>query len=609
MARKPILDLLDGYEEPKGAGGETLPLGKRFFVREISGIMTAEMKRRASSRFYKFFNTLSRLITYTKAKTYGTAALTFGALAFVFELLGYYFGFVSEIPVATLVICGVFSAFGLLLLFFDKPIPIILQDNPVFDFIFFDFFCIQRVHRRTDERGIPTAAAVVIGVAMAMLSLFVSPLYFIAGIFLLLYILTAHGSPEFSYITGLLMIPFLDIIPYADVFFIFTLVLTAISFVRKVVWGKRIIFFEQYDALLILTMLIILISGIFIKGMDSFTSSAVLCVMSLGYFLTSSIITNRRLADRVMNTVVVSAIPPSLWAVTSYAVKSVEAGEFIRPSESAFFSSTAIFAAFLIAALFFSFANIIQIHAWYKKLFYFSMLLLSVSALLVSGEAFAVFAVLLGFISYFIFKFRRSVVLFAAPILSILPLLIYLLPRSALDRLFAFVPSVESLSAYTEALGFALSEILSNPILGIGIGSGSFASEMAEHGITLTDSGNLFIELALEAGIFALICFAFLLICRARHRVEYYNPFVRGSVVKHSQPAVAACVSALIFYGMFSYIWADISMFYLFFAVFAVEGAMLRISRRARDDRILYYEDARSSESSAVDVSLISSDN
>jgi hypothetical protein len=63
-------------------------------------------------------------------------------------------------------------------------------------------------------------------------------------------------------------------------------------------------------------------------------------------------------------------------------------------------------------------------------------------------------------------------------------------------------------------------------------------------------------------------------------------------------------VCALLFYGFYDYIFADFTMFYLFFVLFAVESAMLRVSRRARDERILYYEDSRSNDSSSIDVSL-----
>ncbi len=607
MAKKPFLDLLNGYEEPKGADGKTLPLGKRFFVREISGVMTAEMKRRASTRFYKFLNALSRIITYTKARVYGAAALSFGALSFVFVLVGYYLGFVSYIPTTTLIMCAVFCAFGGLLLLFDKPIPIVLQDNPIFDFIFFDFFCIQRIHRKTGEASIHTAVAVIFGVLCALLSFVISPIYMILGFAALLFLSVTMGSPEFSYITGILLLPYINAFPYARHLFVATILLTAFSFVRKVIYGKRVIFFEQYDFIILVMMALIFVSGVFIKGYDSFFSSAMLCVMSLGYFLTSSIITNRRLADRVMNTVVVSAIPLSFISIVSYIAKCYYKGAFTLPSEKAFFDTTSVAATFLIVAVCFSFAHMVQTHTLHKKLFYITTLILTGAALVTTGEVFAIFAMVLALAAYIVFKLKRPVVTILAPILFALPFAIYLLPDDILIAFFDFVPDSGGYSEYIKTLYYSFVEFSENFLIGISIGAGSFASEMAPYGITATNSANLFLELALEAGVFSLAFFLFLLVSRIRHRIKYYSLFVRDSVVKHSQPVVSSGVCALIFYGMFSYIWAEASMFYLFFLVFAVESAMLRVSRRARDERILYYEDAKSSESSAVDISLLES--
>ena len=122
-------------------------------------------------------------------------------------------------------------------------------------------------------------------------------------------------------------------------------------------------------------------------------------------------------------------------------------------------------------------------------------------------------------------------------------------------------------------------------------------------GIAVENSGNLFLEIALEAGALSLILFLALIISRARHRT-LYRVYVKDSVVKRSQPMVSMAFFSILFYGLFTYIWADESMFYLFFVVFGIESAMLRVCRRERDERVNYYALARSSESAAIDVGL-----
>ena len=83
--------------------------------------------------------------------------------------------------------------------------------------------------------------------------------------------------------------------------FLIILAIIAIAFLLlaiKVLLGKRLFHFEQYDAVMLIFMLFSLISGIFNKGLDSFENSLVIIALSLTYFLVSNILVNRRLAEK-----------------------------------------------------------------------------------------------------------------------------------------------------------------------------------------------------------------------------------------------------------------------------------------------------------------------
>ena len=603
MAKNKLLDFLNGYEQPLSEEGEQLPVGKRFYVREISGSATQKTKRRSKSRFYDLLLLLPRLFTYTKASVYGLAALVFGFAVLAVHFLGFYLGVFGDISTATLVMGAVFCVFGTGLLFVDRPLPIMLQDSPFFDFIFFEFFCIQRVHRKTGEASIHPALAVFVGLFGAVISCFVPAEWISAAIGCVLFVIIAFGSPEFSYVASLIMLPYLGLFSAARYVFYFVTLLTAVAFLRKVYQGKRVIHFEQYDALITALVVLILISGIFIKGVESFTASAVLVVMSLGYFLTSNVITNRRLADRAMNAVVVSSVPASIIAIISYIVKSLNEGTLVRPAEGSVLNSSSVFATLLIVALCFSIAHAAQTHAVIKKITYYVSALVIASAIFLTGEAFAVLALVLGGLSLVFFKIKGPGALLALSLLFVLPFGIYLLPTEILEALFDFIPSSPGYSESLTALLASIESFGENFFFGIGIGAESFVQEMQGKGILLNNSGNLFLELALEAGVLSLVVFLYLVISRTRH-VAKYRIYVKDSVVRRSQPLVSMALFSLLFYGLFSYVWSDTSMFYLFFVVFGIESAMLRLSRRDRDERVLYYALARSNESAAIDVGL-----
>ncbi len=603
MAKSHFLDLVRGYEQPLGEDGNPLPLGKRFFAREISGSSVGNSKKKATSRIAEIFALIPRLLTYTKAKVYGLMAAAFGFSVLAIHLIGYYIGVFDSISTATLIIGAVFTVLGITLLFVEKPMPIMLQDTSVFDYVFFEFFCIQRVYRRSGEASIHPLVALTGGVLLALLSAFVPAEWIALGFGVVLFVTIAFGSPEFSYVTSILFLPYVGALPNGYGIFCFIIVLTAISFLHKAHQGKRIIYFEKYDFIILIMMLCIMISGIFIKGMESFLASASFAVMSLGYLVTSNIITNRRLADRAMNAVVVSSIPVSAVAIISYIAGSLKAGVPLFPSERSVFISTDIFATFLIVSICFAIAHIKQTRAVYKKLAYIGAFVMNFVALVFTGEVFALGSLLLGVIAYIAFKLKKPLPAVIIPILFVLPIGFYLMPENVISPLFYFVPSSAGYGETVKILTTSLLELGKNLAFGIGIGSESFSAEMLGQGIIAKNSGNLFIELALEAGVLSLVAFIFLIITRIGHRMSY-APYIKASVLKNSQPIVALALMSLLFYGMFTYIWADVSMFYLFFAVFGIESAMFRVSRRDNDERILYFVEARSVDSAAIDVGL-----
>lgn len=603
MARSKFLDLLDGYEEPAGEDGKPLPLGKRFYLRTLSGSATDSSKKRGASRIAQLMALIPRLFTYTKAKVYGLWAMTFGFSVLAIHFLGYYLGIFESISAATLVMGAVFGIIGIPLLFVDKPMSIMLQDNSLFDFIFFEFFCIQRVYRKEGEASIHPLVALVSGLVVAGLSCLVPAELISATIGTVLFVCIAFGSPEFAYVTSILLLPYSGAFEGGYGIFCFVILLGTVSFIRKAYQGKRVICFEKYDFIILIMMFCILSSGIFIKGMESFMASAGFVVMSLGYFMTSNIITNRRLADRAMNAVVVSAVPISVAAIASYIARCYSAAEMLLPCERSVFGSTDMLATFLVVATCFSTAHCLQTHAVYKKLAYAISTLLILSALYLTGEIFALAALLLGGASYFAFKLKRPLPAVALALLFILPVGFYLLPEESIAPLFELVPSRAGYKETIDIFLASLKTLGANLVFGIGIGAESFSAEMMSLGINAINSGNLFIELALEAGVFSLVAFVILLITRMGHRMSY-SQYIKGSALRISQPIVSVAVLSLVFYGMFAYIWADVSMFYLFFLAFGIESAMLRVSRRDNDERILYYVDARSVDSASIDVDI-----
>ena len=117
------------------------------------------------------------------------------------------------------------------------------------------------------------------------------------------------------------------------------------------------------------------------------------------------------------------------------------------------------------------------------------------------------------------------------------------------------------------------------------------------------NSGNFLLEIGCEAGVFALVTFIAIFAIRIRHR-SAYTPYIRGSqhVLINRFSTIALVV--LFVYGILTSLWSDMTMYFLFWVVFGLGSAVLRVSRQEHDDLVAYYRDGAGQDASAIDITL-----
>ena len=114
---------------------------------------------------------------------------------------------------------------------------------------------------------------------------------------------------------------------------------------------------------------------------------------------------------------------------------------------------------------------------------------------------------------------------------------------------------------------------------------------------------NLLLGIGLKAGIFAVAIFIIMIMIRHRH-ISYYRSFVRNCGVEVISNMSALSIFTLMILGVWSPVILDVSMIYLFFSLFDIGAAALRAAKKENDDRLGYYSDSRSAESSALDIEI-----
>lgn len=595
MAKHRLWEFVSGYEN----GSDTI-LGKSFTQKRISGRITGNMHRRRDSGAHRLWSEIVHRISYISSKAYGAMSLSFGLVTIILSFLEDYGSATGEAATLSFIIGVGFALLAIPLLLFDEPLSLLLQNARISDFILFDFLCINRVARVKNPRSVHTVLMAVVGVLLALIGYFVPAVWVAVGFFALVLFVLSLSSPEFGLISTLLSLPLISLLPFGTAVLTAMVSVTLISFIRKVISGKRVMVLEQYDILMLILAGAVAISGVFNGGIQSFLEATISVAAFFGYVLAGNMITGRRLADNALGAVAVSSFPVFSVSVYQLIYGTVSYGFLptLDAGVSSVFPDTGVCAVFLTVSILAASALAKQAKGSVRAAWCILAVLYSL-ALLMTGEMFAWLALLLSVSVYFALRVRVWSALII-PLMALVPYIIILLPVSSL-------PWIDNTS--NAALMSVIHELWrvcgivfkNNAFLGVGMGKQSFIAAVG--GGVITNAQNLFIEIALEAGAVALIAMLLILAVGLRHRVEY-RKYIRHSQVSVSSTVMACAVFAVITYGAVNYVWSDMSACFLFWCVFGISAATLRIAKTEHDDRVLYYDDIRSYRSSSVDVSL-----
>lgn len=596
MAKHRLLGWLNGYTKDDEGG-------KRFISKRISGSVASWRNNRLYVAANKGVKRASSTLACTSLRSIGVFLLSMGLFSLISSLaFGYSGG--GEMDVVALVLSAAFSALGIILVPFDRPLCYALSEHILTDYIFFEFFGLKRMQKQEDAKGIHIAICFALGVGLGSLSL-LFPLWMVIAVMGgLLYLFLSFASPEFSFFLSLLSLPYLVFINSEIIVICAMVAVSAVSFARKVVVGKRVLHIEQYDILIMIFMLLVLISGVFVKGVESFQGSLVMIALLSGYFLSTSIVTNRRLADRMASSVVVSSVPIAIFAIYQAVSLIAEKGIGSFRGVSGGFSVPADLAAFLLVAGIFSLYFVKSTKRTRVAVLYTAFFTVIVAALVATLCTWAIVAVLFGIIGYWLSKMRGiSVGLLA--LLCLAPYALIFVPYSVLEPI-AELPVISTLDlmSLTQRWRISLLMLRDNLLFGIGIGEDCFTHEFGQHTSEIyPNSGNLLLEIGVEVGAVALAVLLFVLAVLVRHRAAYRS-YVKHSSVRNFTVFTGVIIVVLFVFGAVKYLWEEPVVGYIFWCVLGASTAALRVSKRDDDDRVGYLKDVRRIDASAIDIEI-----
>jgi putative inorganic carbon (HCO3(-)) transporter len=348
-------------------------------------------------------------------------------------------------------------------------------------------------------------------------------------------------------------------------------------------------------------------------GQNSLSSSLLVVMLSLGYVLTSNLLSNARLCESAINAVIFSSIPVSVYAIFEYFL-GLGTDEYLDPSfvgvlggrVTSTFTNPNIYAVYLIVAIIFSFGSVLKSKTVPSKMFYIGATLVNLLAMVFTWTRGAWLAIVVSLISFAILKIKHAPGSVIAAI-AVCPYLVYLIPQNVLDRFLSIFNTHDTSVAHRFAIWrSSVNMLVENAFTGIGVGSEAFANEFlkyAEDGISAPHSHNLFLQIAVQSGLFAILAFLAILFVRAKH-INEYRRYISSSDFKNPLATTIIATLGLIIFGMTDYIFYDMRMLFLFFALFGISSANLRIIKKENDDRLSYFGHDLDANASGIDVSI-----
>ncbi|MCQ2413849.1 MAG: O-antigen ligase family protein [Clostridia bacterium] len=579
----------------------------------VSGSGQTVVSSSLFSRLSDKLTDLGRIAANTGSFAWGLFLMTFG-LVTLFSFFTKYYVSAEEIEVLYPLIAGILSTIlSIPFLLSRESVHIAFQKSPVCDAFLFDFLCLQRRHIPAGTPKLSVVFMMILGGGLAVVGFFTSPMYVLLAIAAVLLLGASIDSPEAPFILSLVAFPYLHFTAHPSLILAVLILLSFFSYVHKARLGNRLFSLDFGDYVLFLFALCLLLSGIFNGGLNSFLSSLLFVSMLIGCILAKNLLINRRLADLAIGSISVASFPICILGITQYFV-GVPMGNWLDSAFSetittrvyASFGNPNVFAVYLLTAAFCSLALVVEKRENLIRILFALVFAANVVALTLTFSRGAWVAFLVGFIASTVIWFRRRPGHLLV-ILSLLPYGIFFLSEAVLTRFASILNFSDSSVVYRLSIWrSSVNLFLDNLFVGIGIGESNFTEVFkayAEEGVTAPHSHNLLLEIGCECGVFALAIFLLLLIERAVS-LSRKKPVLGLSGVRKVSLFSHAGICALLIFGLFDYTFADMGMIYLFFVLFGIGGATLRIADTEQESRRAYLEEGQDTNSSDIDVTL-----
>jgi O-antigen ligase len=526
-------------------------------------------------------------------RSYGRFFLSFGIYTLLVYIIKVLVPIVGTANTDYLFVGGAICIISSPLLFSRLSLAKAVKRSRITEAIFVDGFGYrdESFATRQTKGNAHSGRSILVGLVAGILTFFVHPLIILVAMLICVIFALIIITPEIGVLACLFGLPFFSF-GNVPTFMISAMVtVTALSYIIKLVRGKRIIKIELVDLAVLTFLLMIYFSGIISVGDSGSAYSALItCILMVGYFLVVNLMRTEKWLHRCVVAIISSATIVAIIGIIQYVSGAaidnwIDKSYFvdINGRVTSLFENPNFLAAYL--AIVFPIAiyqAIVCKRTKSRVLCSVSCFMMVVCTILTWSRA-AWIAMLVCGILFFMFVSRKTLRYILLCSIAV-PFLPFVLPKNVVARFLSIGDMADSSTLYrVYTWRGSLSMIKDNLWGGIGYGAEAFTQMYpvyAYAGIeSAVHSHSLYLQILIGMGIGGLVCFAVIILFYMQNSLEY----IKSPSCRQSSLLVASCVCgiiAMLIMGLFDYVWYNYRIFFMFWAVMALGVACIRVGNK-----------------------------
>ncbi len=533
----------------------------------------------------------TRALRHCSVRFWGVLMLTFSLYVVLMYLIRKFGGFFHSASTSYLVVGGVLLLLSVPLLFDKKrTLGRALLDSSFFSWLLFDFFELRyESFRDTASLQNKTSTAFILGMALGCLTFFVSPLWIILFLGLLLYLYMALVSPESAFLVTLFALPLLSFFEHPTVALCVLVLCILLGYAFKVFRKKRVFHFGMLELSVALFILCIFFGGMRNAGDKVSSESLVMTLLACGFFLALNLLRTKDMIKHAARALALSGvicamfgIAESVLGMASLDWLDIEMFSSIKGRAVSFFENPNVLGTYLCICAPLSLA-VMSFSLEVKKTRWFIGFCAIIVCSVLTWSRGAWIGIIVSVLVMLATTRHFFVTVFSVALC--LPFAAYIIPSSVTERFVSIGDLADSSTAYRMNIWRGCFDMAHEyGFGGIGVGEDAFNRMYPQFAIAGTDAAqhahSLWLQILIMLGICGFILFAVMLFFFAQRAFSG----LKVDSDKDMRYLLAACFSGVVgilVCGLFDYSWYNYRVYFVFFAVMGLACACERSCSKA----------------------------